>query len=68
MLQCWPTLHSLQAIITACMLLPILNYEAAVWDPYHAKYVTQLERVQCLAAHSITGKWDRDADDLLQQL
>ena len=56
------TLHS------GKMVLPVLDYGAAVWDPHQAKYIVQLERVQRFAARAITGNWVPDATPLLQRL
>ena len=50
------------------VVLPVLDYGSAVWDPHQAKYITQLERTQRFAARVVTGRWVRDATPLISQL
>ena len=56
------------ARLYSSIVLPILDYGSAVWDPHQAKYITQLERTQRFAARIVIGKWVRDATGLLPQL
>ena len=49
---------------------PILEYCAPVWDPYHKKYIQQLEMVQRRAARFVLGRYHNTSSvsDMIQQL
>ena len=50
------------------IILPILGYGASIWDPYHATYISKLDRVQELAAKVVTRRWNATGSDLVNQL
>ena len=37
---------------------PITEYCATIWDPYHAKYITQVEAIQRRAARFVVNNYD----------
>jgi len=42
------------------IILPILNYGASVWNPYHVTYINKLDRVQEFAAKVVTRNCDQE--------
>ena len=50
-------------------VLPILEYCAPIWDPYHQKYIRQIEMVQHRAARFVLGKpWRRHERDSITNM
>ena len=50
-------------------VLPILEYCAPIWDPYHQKYIRQIEMVQHRAARFVLGKpWRRCERDSITNM
>ena len=50
-------------------VLPILEYCAPIWDPYHQKYIRQIEMVQHKAARFVLGKpWRRCERDSITNM
>ena len=50
-------------------VLPILEYCAPIWDPYHQKYIRQIEMVQQRAARFVLGKpWRRCERDSITNM
>ena len=49
---------------------PILEYCAPVWDPYHKKYIGQLDMVQRRAARFVLGRYHNTSSvsEMLNQL
>ena len=50
------------------IVLPILNYSAVVWDPYHLTLVSKLERVQEFAAKVTTKQWTKHGSICVAEL
>ena len=50
-----------KVIAYRALVLPHLEYCAPVWNPYTAKNIEILEKVQKRAARWITAKWDNNA-------
>ncbi len=50
------------------LVLPVLDYCGAAWDPHQLFNITRLERVQHFAARLATGQWSADGDTLCQEL
>ncbi len=50
------------------LVLPVLDYCGAVWDPHHAHNIQKLERVQHFAARLTTGQWAASGSSLCDLL
>ncbi len=50
------------------LVLPILDYCGAAWEPHQANNIQKLERVQHFAARLVTGQWSADRTTLCEQL
>ena len=52
------------------LVRPILEYSSSVWDPYHKKYIEQLEMVQRRAARYALGRYHNTSSvtDMLKEL
>ena len=52
------------------LVRPILEYCASVWDPYHLKYINQLEMVQRRAARFVLNRYHNisSVTEMLDQL
>ena len=59
-----------QAVLSiARFVLPILEYCTPIWDPYHQKYIRQIEMVQHRAARFVLGKpWRRCERDSITNM
>ena len=50
------------------LVLPVLDYSSAVWDPPHKIHRQALERVQSFASRLVTGHWSADPATLQAEL
>ena len=41
------------------LVLPVLNYAAAAWDPYLSRDINSLDQVQRRGARYVNHYWDR---------
>ena len=46
------------------LVLPVLDYSSAVWDPPHKIHQEALEGVQSFAAKIVSHRWNVDSDQL----
>lgn len=45
-------------------IIPLLDYCCCVWDPYHQKYIEELQSVQAFAFKIIANNWSYSTSDL----
>ena len=50
------------------LVLPLLDYCSAVWDPVFLNSISKLEKVQSFAARLVTGRWDAPSEELRSSL
>ena len=50
-------------------VLPVLDYAASIWDPYHHKNINKIEMIQHRAARFVLGcPWRRDNRDSINSM